>query len=278
MVDKPPPPPLQGFNNNVKHRGRIFHIQTEDSGVKHPHVITHLFADGGRIIKSNKTNYAEHVGQADMAIVVRKLMKDQHKAMFISLRGGEFDAPIEEVCGAHPEALKRPATRGSVAAMSAANPSALGMAAVAPKEVVARPAATPASTKETVREAAVARKPEITVTEPASSRKISNPNLKRVANPATNSLLGGEIDFDSIERAAKEAASRESIPDVEQRAPLDSEPPGNRYAEAKPSSIFEEEPQSRSLFDEEGISEKSLDEVILSYLAEDLEPTPQDRE
>src|SRR5436853_3548334 len=43
-----------GFNNNVKYKGQVFHIQTEDSGLDKPHVITHLFADGGRIIKSHK--------------------------------------------------------------------------------------------------------------------------------------------------------------------------------------------------------------------------------
>jgi hypothetical protein len=41
----------------------MFHIQTEDSGIRHPHVITHLFADGGRILKTTKTSYAEHIGQ-----------------------------------------------------------------------------------------------------------------------------------------------------------------------------------------------------------------------
>ena len=44
--------PLLGYNNNVRHKNRVFHIQTEDSGVKHPHIITHLFMDGGRILKS----------------------------------------------------------------------------------------------------------------------------------------------------------------------------------------------------------------------------------
>ena len=46
-----------GFNNNVKYGGNVFHIQTEDSGLDRPHIITHLFADGGRIIKSNKRSY-----------------------------------------------------------------------------------------------------------------------------------------------------------------------------------------------------------------------------
>jgi hypothetical protein len=28
------PSPLLGYNNNVRHKGKVFHIQTEDSGVK----------------------------------------------------------------------------------------------------------------------------------------------------------------------------------------------------------------------------------------------------
>ena len=89
------PSPLLGFNNNVRHKGRVFHIQTEDSGIRHPHVITHLFADGGRILKTTKTSYAEHVGTPTMAETVREMMKEQHKAMFIALRDGQFDELVE---------------------------------------------------------------------------------------------------------------------------------------------------------------------------------------
>lgn len=87
--------PLLGYNNNVRHRGRVFHIQTEDSGVNHPHIITHLFMDGGRILKSVKKSYAEHVGTDGMSETVRGLMKEQHKAMFIALRDGQFDELVE---------------------------------------------------------------------------------------------------------------------------------------------------------------------------------------
>src|SRR5580692_7560939 len=85
------PSPLLGYNNNVRHKGRVFHIQTEDSGAKYGHVITHLFMDGGRILKSVKSSYAEHVGTDRMGEVVRDLMKKQHKAMAVSLREGTFD-------------------------------------------------------------------------------------------------------------------------------------------------------------------------------------------
>ncbi len=88
--------PLLGYNNNVRHKNRVFHIQTEDSGVKHPHIITHLFMDGGRILKSIKRSYAEHVGADKMQDTVKQMMKEQHKAMFIALRDGQFDGMLDD--------------------------------------------------------------------------------------------------------------------------------------------------------------------------------------
>lgn len=84
-----------GFNNNVKYKNRPFHVQTEDSGLDKPHVITHLFADGGRVIKSHKRIYADEVRRPDIAQYVRQLMKGQHLEMALALRDGKFDAIIE---------------------------------------------------------------------------------------------------------------------------------------------------------------------------------------
>lgn len=84
-----------GFNNNVKYKGRTYHAQTEDSGLDKPHVITHLFADGGRIIKSHKRTYAEHVNRPDVGPFVREYMKQQHMEMLLMLREGRFDLVIE---------------------------------------------------------------------------------------------------------------------------------------------------------------------------------------
>jgi hypothetical protein len=85
------PSPLVGYNTNVRHKGNLYHIQTEDSGVKRPHVITQLFADGGRIIASEKTSYEEHVGAENIAAIVKQLMQEQHKRVFIGLRDGVYD-------------------------------------------------------------------------------------------------------------------------------------------------------------------------------------------
>jgi hypothetical protein len=83
-----------GFNNNIKFHDHVFHVQTEDSGLDQPHIITHLFADGGRVIKSHKRSYADAVARADVAEHVRGLMKSQHLEMVLLLREGRFDNVI----------------------------------------------------------------------------------------------------------------------------------------------------------------------------------------
>jgi hypothetical protein len=79
-----------GFNHNIKHKGKPYHIQTEDSGLENPHIITHLFV-GGNILASKKTSYADIVGAENLAQVVRELMEEQHKEMLRNLINGVYD-------------------------------------------------------------------------------------------------------------------------------------------------------------------------------------------
>jgi hypothetical protein len=81
-----------GFNHNVKHQGKVFHVQTEDSGVDNPHVITHLFV-GGNILASKRSSYASFVGLPDLEQHVRELMEAQHKDMLRSVVSGAYDSP-----------------------------------------------------------------------------------------------------------------------------------------------------------------------------------------
>ena len=81
---------VNGFNHNISHAGRVFHVQTEDSGVNNPNIITHLFV-GGNILASKKTSYADIVGAENLAQVVRELMEEQHKEMLRNLMSGAFD-------------------------------------------------------------------------------------------------------------------------------------------------------------------------------------------
>ncbi len=89
---------LSGFNTNIRYRGVLFHVQSEDSGKDHPHIITHLY-HGGTILFSEKSSYAERVGEGQLVDVVRGLMETQHKAVLKRLRGGDFDEAIRERLG-----------------------------------------------------------------------------------------------------------------------------------------------------------------------------------
>jgi hypothetical protein len=86
---------ITGFNTNVRHCGKLYHVQTEDSGRERPHVISHLY-HGGTILGSEKTQYVEQVGSDDLDKCVRTLMERQHLSMVARLKAGEFDAVIAE--------------------------------------------------------------------------------------------------------------------------------------------------------------------------------------
>jgi len=79
-----------GFNHNVTYKGEVFHVQTEDSGVNNPHIITLLYR-GGVILCSKKTSYADILMMDNLESVVEELMKAQHKELMRRLKSGEFD-------------------------------------------------------------------------------------------------------------------------------------------------------------------------------------------
>ncbi|HLT29623.1 MAG TPA: hypothetical protein VK013_06250 [Myxococcaceae bacterium] len=81
---------VTGFNHNIKHKGKGYHVQTEDSGINNPHIITHLFV-GGNILASKKTSYADIVHTPNLAEVVRELMEEQHKEMLRNLINGVYE-------------------------------------------------------------------------------------------------------------------------------------------------------------------------------------------
>lgn len=89
---------LPGSNTNIRHGGVLFHVQTEDSGRAHPHVITHLY-HGGTILASEKSSYAQHAEAPDLPARVREQMDVQHNAMLKRLASGELDEQIEQRLG-----------------------------------------------------------------------------------------------------------------------------------------------------------------------------------
>ncbi len=87
---------IVGFNHNVLYQGVGFHVQTEDSGLKSPSLVTLLY-HGGIIVSSQKTSYADILDAENLSQVVEDLAKEQHKGMLRRLTKGEFDRQICEL-------------------------------------------------------------------------------------------------------------------------------------------------------------------------------------
>jgi hypothetical protein len=122
-----------GFNHNVMYRGEVFHVQTEDSGVANPHIVTLIYREG-TIIASRKTSYADIIKVENLERVVEEIMKEQHKVMLRRLKNGEFDARAF------------PPARTASAAQPASKPAAAPQAAPpAPPKPYAKPQEKPSS-------------------------------------------------------------------------------------------------------------------------------------
>lgn len=84
---------IPGLNSNLKHEDRMFHIQTEDSGPKYGHVISHLFHQG-TILATVKKDYKHllenHEGDS-LKNEVLKLMRASHRQMVRRLISGDYN-------------------------------------------------------------------------------------------------------------------------------------------------------------------------------------------
>jgi hypothetical protein len=81
---------ITGFNTDVKYRGTVYHVQTEDKGTANPLIET-LIYKGGEILGSRRLPYAELVKSRDDEATITRLMEDQHKAMIMEVKRGRFD-------------------------------------------------------------------------------------------------------------------------------------------------------------------------------------------
>lgn len=86
---------VPGFNHNIPHKGKTYHIQTEDSGISSPHIITLLYI-GGTILAREKMSYADIIKVDNLEEVVRDLMQEQHKKMLRKLLTGKFTEGTKE--------------------------------------------------------------------------------------------------------------------------------------------------------------------------------------
>ena len=135
---------ITGFNTDIRHGDRVFHVQTEDRGLGNP-IVESLVYVGGQILLSKRSAYSDLVedGKADEK-AVKQLMDLQHRRIIEAIRRGRFDGSVQAAPTAETGPVKtEPPLSGAAAAAAAAilagGPASGGIPAPA---AAARPPAT----------------------------------------------------------------------------------------------------------------------------------------
>lgn len=283
---KPLRSPVLGYNHNIRYHGRVFHVQSEDSGPINPRVFTHLFF-GGTILVSKKHAYDAEAHED----AVKLLMQQQHKQVIKELTRGGYDEGIAGFFAARGEPAILVDEKGAQVAaappVDTAPPSDAAGAPAGPIVVMgsgmynALPApprqpvvsATPpggSSAQHTPRPAVVARPPDVRRSPVVLSSSADGVVVQR------NIVIGVGAPAPSISISVPRG--RSSVPFVTRDAahPPTNGTPSPRVATPEPAvAAASAKPRTpapeRSFGNSELILDKSLDEVILEYLSDETE-------
>lgn len=79
---------VTGFNTDIKHKGVVYHIQTEprkDAGIE-----TAVYVRGA-VIHSLKTSYQDFLKSPEYSDErLKRLLEDQHRQVIVRIRAGEI--------------------------------------------------------------------------------------------------------------------------------------------------------------------------------------------
>jgi hypothetical protein len=182
---------ITGFNTDVKHADRVYHVQTEDRGIANP-VIESLVYVGGEILLSKKSPYKDLIsGDRVDEKALREMMDLQHRRVIEAVRRGRLDtgkigeAPPDWADDTLPSSEKvSPAALAAVHAILAAPPEPLPR--TSHKAVPAVTAASSSRQRVSTGQAAVIPAPAAPVSAPPTAAA-----PRRPASPAPAAGSGG---------------------------------------------------------------------------------------
>ena len=82
---------ITGYNSDVRHGSRTYHVQTEDKGLANPRIETLIYV-GGEILDSTRSSYEDLLdGPEASELQVQLRMDQQHRAVIQGIRNGKYD-------------------------------------------------------------------------------------------------------------------------------------------------------------------------------------------
>jgi hypothetical protein len=89
---------VTGFNTDVEHDGKVYHVQTEDKGVNNP-IIETLIYMGGEVLAARRTSYADTLAKGVDEKEIADRIETQHNRMILDIREGKYDRKINRPFG-----------------------------------------------------------------------------------------------------------------------------------------------------------------------------------
>ena len=309
-MTKPLRSPVVGYNHNLRYRGRLFHVQTEDSGPVNPHVFTHLFFEG-TILASKKLQYDAESHEDTVRVQMQQLHKsmmreltlgghDQRVIAFFAARGQEAFSepaparPAAEPAPPAPAGTPVPAEAVETAPIVAGPPSQVvaGELSVAPVTAPPPPVAAPvvqvsgvvagSIDNGAVRRPAPAAVPPAAKGTPRPVVMVRPTAMKRPPMVFSSSADGVVVQRSVVVSvggpapaaapAAADATARiRPAAVIGDAGPVAPPHAAQTMADQAPVARGREPTGGENAFSDL-VSDKSLDEVILEYLSDDNEP------
>lgn len=197
---------ITGFNTDIRHGDRVFHVQTEDRGLGNP-IVESLVYVGGQILLSKRSPYADLVidGKPDEK-AVKQLMDLQHRRIIEAIRRGRFDASPSSALSSETGPVKTDAPMSPAAAAAAAAILAGGPNSGAFQAAHPRPPATDAMVRPPASGAMIRPPASAPLSSPPPSGAMARPPASGVL-PGSSAGMDRSLDQVIIEYLAAEAAS-----------------------------------------------------------------------
>lgn len=80
---------VTGFNSDVSHEGRVYHVQTEDKGFGNP-IIETLIYSGGEILAARRTSYKDLLTQGTDETPIAERLEEQHNKVLADIKAGRY--------------------------------------------------------------------------------------------------------------------------------------------------------------------------------------------
>ena len=82
---------ITGYNTDVRHGNRVFHVQTEDKGVANPKIETLIYV-GGEILDNYRSSYDDLLANPPLGeTAIQGRMDEQHRAVIRDIKNGKYD-------------------------------------------------------------------------------------------------------------------------------------------------------------------------------------------